>query len=182
MKNILVLTGSARSNSNSDLLAEAFIKGARAAGHTVKKFNTAKKKIYGCIACDTCWSTGYACSLEDDFRELQPLLEEADVLVLASPLYWFGFSAQIKAAIDKLYAYVETRTKRPLKIKEAVLLMSAGGEGQDVFAGAVATYQRIVAYSGWKDAGILTVDQINDKGAVLETDALKTAERLGASL
>lgn len=182
MKNILILTGSPRSGSNSRLLAEAFAKGAQSKGHSVTTFDAGKKKIGGCTACDTCWSTGHACSLADDFRELEPLLIDADVLVLASPLYWFGFSAQLKAAIDKLYAFAGARSKTPLKIKESVLLMSAGDPDASAYEGAIATYKSIAAYSGWQDVGVLAVTDINDKEAVLSTDALTKAEALGASL
>ena len=96
MKNILVLTGSPRKGGNSDLMADAFIKGAIAKGHQVIKFETAKKVIGGCKACDKCWSLGTACVFRDDFAELEPLIEKADVIVLATPLYWFNMSAQIK--------------------------------------------------------------------------------------
>lgn len=88
-KNILILTGSPRIGGNSDLLAEAFAKGA-------------------------------ACSFHDDFNLLAPMLEEADALILASPIYWFSFPSEIKAAIDKLYAFLIGG--KPLKIKECMLL------------------------------------------------------------
>jgi multimeric flavodoxin WrbA len=85
-KNILIITGSPRKNGNSDMMADAFIKGALAAGHKTIKFEAAFKKISGCTACDKCWSTGSACVINDDFAGLEPLLEEADMIVLAFPL------------------------------------------------------------------------------------------------
>jgi multimeric flavodoxin WrbA len=86
-------------------MAEAFMKGALSKGHQVTKFRAAAKAISGCKACNTCWSKDRACSFRDGFTELEPLLEKADVTVFASPLYWFGMSSQIKAAIDRMYAY-----------------------------------------------------------------------------
>ena len=100
-KQILILTGSPRPNGNSFLLAEAFKKGAEEAGHTVHRFDTAHVEIDGCRACNQCYQHGKACVFDDDFNLLAPHLEKADVLVLATPLYWFSFPAQLKAALDK---------------------------------------------------------------------------------
>ncbi len=90
-KEILILTGSPRHGGNSDLLAAAFQKGAEAAGHSVTQFATASKKFYPCLACDTCWYQGRPCSIKDDFNGLANLLEAADLIVFATPLYWFTF-------------------------------------------------------------------------------------------
>ncbi|QDR78942.1 flavodoxin family protein [Sporomusa termitida] len=181
-KNILVLTGSPRQGGNSDMLADAFIKGARAGGHTVAKFATAAKKIGGCRACEACWSKNTACSIQDDFAELEPLLESAATLVLASPLYWFGVSSHLKAAIDKFYAYTRPGCKRPLKIKESLLLICGADEGLGVFTGAIETYKGIVDYMKWQDKGILAVPSVSAKGAIVHTEALKQAEKLGAEI
>lgn len=177
-KNILVITGSPRKGGNSDALAEAFIKGAKAQGHTVTSFN-ATKKIGGCKACDTCWSKGQACSFTDAFTDLEPLLEQADAVVFVTPLYWFGFSAQIKAAIDRTYAYISPKTARPLKIKESALIACAGDTDVHVFDGLVLTYEIMLKYMQWHNAGILTVPAVLEKGDVFKTDALEKAEQFG---
>ncbi|WP_313072103.1 flavodoxin family protein [Lacrimispora sp.] len=178
MKNILVLTGSPRSKGNSDLMADAFIKGAISNGHKVTKFEAAKKKIGGCRACDKCWSRGTPCIFQDDFSELVPLLENADMLVLATPLYSFSMSAQMKAAIDRLYAYDSPNRQRSLNIKESALLVCAGDS--DVFDGIIHTYNSLMHYLKVKDVEILTVPNVNAKGDILKTDALAKAELLGA--
>jgi multimeric flavodoxin WrbA len=181
-KNILVLTGSPRKNGNSDRMADAFIKGALSVGHEVTKFETAWKEIKGCKACKTCWSKGKPCTFQDDFDELAPLLEEADVIVFSTPLYWFSFPTQIKAAIDKMYSYVGKNCKRPLKIKESVLLVCGADEGMDVFEGIIASYKQIAHYMKWEDKGVLAVPKVNEKGVIEETDALMKAEEKGRSL
>lgn len=181
-KNILVLTGSPRKNGNSEMLADAFINGARSNGYTVTKFETALKTIHGCRACDTCWSKGTACTFRDGFSELEPLLENADIIVFASPLYWFGMSAQIKAAIDKFYAYSGKVCKNPLKIKESILLTCAGDTDMECFAGIIETYKGITKYMKWEDKGILAIPNVYDKGDIEKTDALQGAEKLGASI
>lgn len=181
-KNILVLTGSPRKNGNSDRMANAFIKGVLSLGHEIVKFETARKKIGDCKACKTCWFKGKPCSFQDDFDELAPLLEAADVIVFSTPLYWFSFSAYIKAAIDKMNAYLQENCKHPLKIKESLLLVCGADEGMETFDGIIVTYRQITNYMNWKDKGILAVPKVREKGDIETTDALVKAENLGKSL
>ena len=96
-KKILVVTGSARRNGNSDQLAQAFARGAQKAGHHVTLFSAAQKRIGGCLGCDLCWSQGRPCIQNDDMTEAYPLFQEADVLALASPVYFSCLTAQLKA-------------------------------------------------------------------------------------
>ena len=177
-KNILVITGSPRKGGNSETLAKAFAKGAEAKGHIVTMFN-ASKNIGGCKACDTCWSKGRACSFSDGFTELEPLLEQADAVVFATPLYWFSFSAQIKASIDRIYAYVSPNKLRSLKIKESALLACAGDTDVHVFDGLILTYEIMMRYINWHNAGVLAVPGVMEKGDILQTDALEKAEQFG---
>ena len=109
-KNILVLTGSPRSNGNSFMLADAFIKGAEEAGHRVQRFDTARKQIDGCRACNQCFKHGKACLFDDDFNSLAPILKEAEVLVLATPLY-----TQIRGGltVDDYVAFPYGRDVKP---------------------------------------------------------------------
>lgn len=181
-KNILILTGSPRKNGNSDRMADAFTKGAVSVGHQVTKFETARKEIGGCRACKTCWSKGKPCSFQDDFDELAPLLEAADVIVFSTPLYWFGFPAQIKAAIDKMYAYIGKGCKHPLKIKESLLMVCGADEDIKIFDGITATYREIAHYMKWENKGVLVVPNVSEKGDIEATDALMKAEEYGRSL
>lgn len=179
-KNILVLTGSPRKGGNSDQLADAFIAGAKQAGHTIVKYSTANKRIQGCMACNTCFSKGSACSIPDDFNELAPLVENADMIVFATPLYWFTFPTQIKAAIDKLFSFLVGQ--KALKIKECALLACAGDKNEVGFEGLVASYKLIAGHMGWKDAGSVLVPGLMAKDDVLKTDGLNQAEALGRSI
>lgn len=181
-KNVLVITGSPRKDGNSEKMADAFIKGAQSKGHEVTKFNAAAKTIGGCRACDTCWSKGRACSFIDGFTELEPLLEHADVIVFATPLYWFGISAQLKAAIDRMYAFTMENSKKRLKIQEGVMLICGADEGMEIFNGAIETYKSILDYMKWKNSGILAVPNVSAKGDIQNTDALQKAEQLGSLL
>lgn len=179
-KSILVLTGSPRVGGNSELLADAFIRGAESAGHEVVKYRTAAKKIKGCIACDKCFSKGTACIFQDDFNELAPLLENADVLVLATPLYWYTFPTQLKAALDKMYAFIIGDV--PMKISECLLLTCGEITEKTAFAGLVKSYELIAKDREWVNRGHLIVTGVGPKGAINSTSALKEAEKLGQKI
>jgi len=181
-KNVLVITGSPRKKGNSDLMADAFIKGAQSKGHHVTKFYSADKKINGCRACNTCWSKDRACTFNDGFTELAPLLEKADAIVFVSPLYWFGMSSQIKASIDRMYAYDRENRKTSLRIKEGLLLVCGACEGMEIFRGIIASYEGILKYMKWQNSGILAVPGVSDMGDILKSDAMEKAEQLGRSL
>lgn len=179
MKNILVLTGSPRKNGNSDMLADAFIKGASEAGHRAEKFITANRTIAGCRACDTCFTKETACAFRDGFTELEPLYERADAIVFVTPLYFYGMSSQIKAAIDRLYAYVSEKCSRPLHIAESAFVICGGEDHLETYTGAVETYKNIVKYMQWKDRGVLIAPGVFYKGDINKTGALADAEKLG---
>lgn len=181
-KYVLVLTGSPRRNGNSETLADAFIKGARGKGHEVVKFDTAANIMMGCRACDACWSKGEACAFKDAFTDLAPHLPKADVLVLASPLYWFSFSGQIKSAIDKFYAFMGPASPVKLKLKEAVLLMCAEDHRPEAFSGAVGSYKEMCNFLELTDRGVITVTGVGKVGDIAGNAALKEAEELGAAI
>lgn len=179
-KNILILTGSPRNGGNTDKLVESFIYGAQQVGHTTVKYRAADKNIKGCIDCQNCFKKGTACSIPDDFNELAPLLEQADMIVFATPMYWFSFPAKLKAAIDKFYSYLIS--KRPLKITECALLVSGGVQDETMFEGLVNSYKRIAQFQNWKDSGTIIVTGLHDKDDVLKTDGLQRSEELGKSI
>jgi len=178
-KNVLVITGSPRKNGNSDILANAFIEGAQKAGHKVHRFDAGRKKIKGCMACNKCFSKGAACVFNDDFNEVAPLIEQADVIVFASPLYFFSFTTHIKAVTDKFYSF--HIGNRPLKIKESILLGCGETTEMVDFEGMIKTYELIANYMEWKDSGQIIVPDVNNKGEINEKaqEYLQKARELG---
>ena len=148
--NILILQGSPRANGNTAWMAEEYRKAAEADGHRVTLVNVARKKIAGCLACEHCHGKGAgACIQKDDMQELYPLLAEAEVLVLASPIYYFTLSAQIQAPIQRIY-----NMNKPPKLRKAALLLSS--YSPDVYDGAVGEYRGICGYWQVEDTGIVT--------------------------
>lgn len=179
-KKILVLTGSPRKGGNSDLLADAFIKGAEAAGHEISKFDCGHKNIKPCIACNACYSIERACIFGDDFNELASLLEHSDMIVLVTPMYWFTFSAQLKAGLDKMYALLIGG--RQSSIQESMLLACGECGEESDFEGLVKTYQRITLYQKWNNAGVLVATAVSEKGDILKTDFLEKAKQMGQEI
>jgi multimeric flavodoxin WrbA len=105
MKRITILLGSPRKNGNSAVLAEAFSEGAVEGGAEVRLFNLHEMDISPCTACDSCQvDPGSGCVIADDMTEVYRQLEGSDAIVFAGPVYWFSVSAQLKTAIDRMYA------------------------------------------------------------------------------
>lgn len=178
--NILVLTGSPRKGGNSDKMADAFIAGARQAGHEATKYTAADKRIKACIACDRCYSMGEACAVDDDFNGLAPLAEKADMIVFATPVYWFTFPAQLKTALDKFHSFLVGN--RGIRGKDCALLACAASPSEEYLEGIAATYKLIARYLGWTDKGIVAIPGVVGKGDIEKTDGLARAEALGKSI
>ena len=103
--NILVLNGSPRPNGNTAQMINAFREGAVSSGNKVDVINVCRKKIAGCLACEYCHTKGNGqCVQKDDMQEVYDLLKDAEMLVLASPVYYHGLSGQLKCTIDRFYA------------------------------------------------------------------------------
>ena len=178
-KNILVLAGSPRIQGNSDMLADAFIEGARINGNVVNKINVARYKINGCVDCQYCFTHEGKCVHRDGMDEIYPLLEAADVLVFATPIYFFGFSSQLKSVIDRFYA----KALVGHHVSQCALLAVGADLAETrVFEPIVATYKAIAGYLKWEDLGIVTVDGVTAKGEVCRTDGLERAKKMGAGI
>lgn len=102
-KKLLILKGSPRERGNSAVLADRAAEGARQAGWEVESIHLQTMDIRACDGCDLCRDNDVYCVIEDDMQSIYPKLIEADALLLASPVYWFTFSAQLKLCIDRWY-------------------------------------------------------------------------------
>ncbi len=176
-KKVVVITGSPRKNGNTEMLADAFIKGAESAGHQVSKFDAAADPIQPCRACDACYSKGKACVFDDGFNRLATVLEDADVTVFSSPVWWFSCSGQMKMVVDKLYAFSGNSVK---KLKgTSYLLMCAGDPSPEIFTAVKHEYENSVPHLGLTDGGQLLVPGVYALGDIKNTDALARAEVMG---
>lgn len=104
MKKVLILSGSPRKDGNSDLLCSEFMRGAQESGNEVQKIFVRSKKIVPCNACYYCRDHGGKCALNDDMSEILDAMQAADVIVMASPVYFYSIDAQMKIIIDRSLA------------------------------------------------------------------------------
>ena len=147
MRNILIAVGSGISGANTDRLAEAFARGAVDAGHTVRKIFLGKGELKGCRGCGACQKGG-RCAIRDIMQEAYPLFDACDTLVLASPLYFWTLSGQIKTFFDRLYAFSREDI---YPHRDTVLLMTAGDDGEHTFDHALDYYRHLPAGPGrWR--------------------------------
>ncbi len=175
--NILMLTGSPRRHGNTSTMADAFARGAREAGHTVYRFDAAFKNVHPCTACNSCGMDG-PCVFADDFAFVREHILEADMVVLVSPMYYFGFSAQLKRVIDRFYA-ISSRLHTP---KKAALLMAYADTNKRKENCVLTHYNVLLDYLGWIDAGHIIAPGMWPAGAIKGSAYLDQAYRLGRSL
>lgn len=151
---ILVLNGSPRPHGNTAAMIESFAKGARESGHQVEVVSVCQKQIAGCLTCEYCRQKGSGherqCVQQDDMQEVYPLLDGAEMIVLASPVYYHSFSGQLQCAINRIYAL-----DKPKSLKKAALILSSGSD--HVYSGAIFEYQNsFLLYLGLQDMGMFT--------------------------
>lgn len=174
---ILVITGSPRKNGNSNTLAEHFIRGAKEAGHEIVRFDAAFKDVHPCIACNKCGMNG-ECVFKDDFEFVRKHIVDAGMVVFATPMYYFGISAQIKAVIDRFYA-INGSIHVP---KKAALLMTYADNNKRKEKAITDHYEILLDYLGWSDVGKVIAPGVWPVGAVNHTKFPEQAYLLGKSV
>lgn len=151
---ILVLNGSPRPNGNTKGMVEAFREGAVSAGHHVDVVDVCRLKINGCLACEYCHTKGHGeCVQKDDMRQIYDLLNEAEMLVLASPIYYHGISGQLKCVIDRFYS--AAYPTKPPHLKKVAMILSSGDA--DMYDGALFSFRGdFLDYLGLENVGVFT--------------------------
>lgn len=177
---ILILCGSPHKNGTTNALAEALISGIDQSRHEVEKIQLAEKKIAPCLGCEYCKRNDGACVQKDDMAALLPSVLAADVIVFVSPIYYFGFNAQLKAVIDRFYA-VNARLKLQTQ-KKAILLTAGGGKEEWIPEGIFANYHTMLRYLNWTSLGQICALSCHVKDQLAQTTCLEQAKELGRSL
>lgn len=175
-KKIVVITGSPRKNGNSFAMTDAFIKAAEEKGHTVTRFDAAFKKVGGCHACETCYSTGKACTFDDDFNEIAPSILEADTIVFTMPVYWYSIPAQIKGVIDRIFSLVVGG--KDIAGKECALITCCEEDDMSVMDGVRVPVERMCALNKWKMVGEVLIPGVLNAGDIHKTDGCRNAAAL----
>lgn len=173
----MILSGSPRKNGNSDILCDEFAKGAKEAGNSVEKIRVSEKKIGFCRACYACKGTG-KCVINDDMAEVLQKIIDADVIVLASPVYFYSIDAQLKALIDRTVArWTE------VKNKEFYYIVTAA---DSEIESAKTTIECFRGYAdcvdGAVEKGIIYGMGAYEKGEIRDTTAVSKAYSMGKTV
>ena len=179
MSKVIVISTSLRAKSNSDILTEQLIAGAKDAGHEVEHISLKGKKIGFCIGCLACQKT-QQCVLKDDAKEIAEKVKNADTLVFATPIYYYEMSGQMKTLLDRLNPLYPS----DYRFRNVYMLMTAAEDEAFVCEKAVSGLE------GWIDCfgkaefkGSLFCGGINDMGEAAEkNEELKEAYKFGETL
>ena len=174
---ILVLKGSPHKRGTSNTLANEFIKGAKEAGHSVDEYDCAQGDIHPCKGCDCCGMNGN-CIQKDDGNEVLNKLLGCDVVVFATPVYYFGMSAQLKMMIDRFYARNGAITRKRMG---AVLIATAWNNDSVVMKGIETHFDIIFDYLAFKNKGMILAKGAGTVGMMPE-HYIKDAYELGRNL
>ncbi len=180
-KKIVILNGSPRRTGNTSALVKAFTEGAESAGHTVTEFFLDSMNIHGCKGCFGEHSSKECpCVQRDDMNKIYPVVRECDVIVLASPLYYWNMSGQIRTAIDRLFA-LEEGDGNLLRGhgKASALLMAAEGHG---FEDVLVYYNHLMEHLKWNNLGHVLAGGNGEIGDIEGKAEISAAYELGKSI
>lgn len=180
-KRIVILNGSPRKKGNTSELVKAFTRGVESAGHTVTEFFLDSMNIHGCKGCFGGRSgRDHPCVQRDDMDKIYPAVRECDVIVLASPLYYWNMSGQIRTAVDRLFA-LEEGDGNLLRGhgRASALLMAA--EGHD-FEDVLLYYDHLMGHLKWNDLGHVLAGGNGDIGDIEGKPEVSAAYELGRSI
>lgn len=177
MKNILILSGSPRKNGNSDILCDEFARGASDVGNKVEKIRVSEKKIGYCRACYACKNTGI-CAIKDDMADILQKMIDADVIVLASPVYFYSIDAQLKALIDRTVArWIE------VKNKEFYYIVTAADDEKHAADTTIACFRGYAdCVEGAKEMGIIYGMGAYEKGEIRNKECITEAYNMGKNV
>ncbi|MCX7982280.1 MAG: flavodoxin family protein [Syntrophales bacterium] len=183
-KQVLVVLGSPRKRGNSATLAERIARGAQTAGALVELVFLSDLSIAPCRSCYACQKKGAkGCAIQDDMQLLYPKLISAHAWVLASPVYWFNMSAQMKMFMDRLFAF-PAYDKKAFTGKRIAIAMTYGDV--DPFASgcvnALRCFQDAFSYTGSEIVGMIYGSALKAGDIEKNQDLLKEAEKLGRKL
>ena len=180
MAHIIILNGSPRKNGNTAALTAEFTRGAEEAGNTVTEFFLSRMKINGCLGC---WGGGkdaaHPCTQRDDMEQIYPAYQKADIVVLASPLYYWSISGFLKNAFDRLFAVAECDPNYANPIKQTALIMAAEGHG---FEESEHWYDHLERHMGWKSIGKVLCGGVVKPGDIAGRKELADAYALGKAI
>ena len=177
-KKVLIISGSPRKGGNSDLLCDEFMHGAVEAGNEVIKIRVAEKRIGFCNACYYCRQSGGVCAKKDDMADILQKMIDADVIVLASPVYFYSIDAQMKALIDRTLArWTEVKNKEFYYI---ITCADKDPAAQETTLACLRGYADCV--EGAKEKGVIYGTGVYQPGEIKKTPAFVQAYEMGKAI
>lgn len=175
---ILLVQGSPHKQGSSNMLAEQFMEGAKAAGHTVSVFDAAHANIHPCNGCGACGMAG-DCVQHDDMEKARKSILGSDMLVFVTPIYYFGMSAQLKMFIDRFYSFTTELSSKGMK---TALITASWDTDDEAVAYLREHYQKICRYMHFQDQGMILGTGCGMPDMTQHTDFPKRAYELGKSI
>lgn len=174
-KKVLILSGSPRKGGNSDILCDEFMRGALEAGNSVEKIRVSEKKIAPCHGCYYCKDHSGECAHKDDMADVLQKMIDADVIVMASPVYFYSIDAQLKAVIDRTVArWLEVKNKDFYYI---VTMADEQLESANTTLACLRGYADCV--NGAVEKGVIIGKGVYEPGKVKAAPAMKQAYLMG---
>jgi multimeric flavodoxin WrbA len=176
----VILFGSPRKEGNTIQLVNTFSETLKNKGHSVRMLYLNDMNIRPCQGCEACLKKGL-CKINDDMKDTRKYMMESDLIVFASPVYWFNMSGQLKLAVDRFLAFMDEKYNSRIKGKKAVTLMTCGSDDPAVFAPAIDSFKMTFDLLALTYAGRVEATGCTEKGKVKEefmTQARKLAESL----
>ena len=178
MKKIVIVTSSPRKDGNSETLAKKFAEGAVSSGNEVKLIKVRELELKFCTGCLFC-QTHNKCVLNDGMNALYSTFENADVLVFATPVYYYSVSGQLKTFLDRLNPLYPRKNK----FQEVYLLATAADDDETAMNGSVSDIQGwIDCFDGVELKGVLRGVGLSGKGDVQNTDFTVQAYEMGKNV
>jgi multimeric flavodoxin WrbA len=181
--NIVCLFGSPRKKSNSSTIAKRFLDTAEKLGAEVKTYTLNDLKFRGCQACMACKTKLEKCALKDDLAEVLMALQDSDVWVMASPVYYGEVSSQLKACIDRTYSFLKpdyVTNPNPARLaagKKLVFILAQGNSDEKAFSGIFPNYDYFMKWYGFKESHLIHACGVREAGEIENRqDILASAE------
>ena len=175
---IVILMGSPNRNGSTNILVSEFVKGAEEAGHMCNVIDVCHADIHPCTGCVACGYEG-PCVQKDDVEQIREKLLSSDMVVFATPLYYYGMSAQLKTVVDRFCAYNSSLNSRHLK---SALLTVAWNADDWTFDALTAHYKTLVRYINFEDEGMVLGYGCGSPGMTKRTRFPKEAYLLGKKI
>ena len=179
MKKVLLISSSPRRHGNSDLLCDQFMQGARDAGQQAEKIFLAEKDIHYCTGCGACANATRPCVQKDDVAEILEKMVAADVIVLATPVYFYTMSAQLKTLIDRTCPRYTA-----ISNKDFYFILTAADPNPSAMTRTLESLRGFTedCLEGSREKAVLYGLGVLDKGEVKRTPAYRSAYQMGSSI